>query len=220
MASRAYYTLIASLPSLPPDFDVERTPITRPRLKERLDMLHPQDARVVQQVTAFLAWDRQPLDRTDEEVIDRYDRLMAEISNPLVCEVVETRMDTRTISSGLRRRRAGMPPPTGVGKWVNHIRQHYKHPEFNLQGRYSWIGPLDRMLHQGDAMGAQRLLFSVNYRLWSRMAERYTFSFEAVILYLARWEIIDRWTTRDAEKGRARFEQLITETLGDYAYLF
>jgi hypothetical protein len=220
VASRAYYTLIASLPNLPPHFDVERTPITRPRLAERLKMLHPQDAEVVEQVAAFLAWDRQPLDRTDQEVLATYNKLMAEISNPLLRELVESRMDTRTISSGLRRRRAGLPPPPGVGKWVNHIRRHYNHPEFNLQGRYPWIGHFDRLMDAGDAMGAQRLLFDVNYALWSRMAEQYTFSFEAVILYLARWEIIDRWTSRDADRGRARFEQLITETLGDYAHLF
>jgi hypothetical protein len=220
VASRAYYTLIASLPNLPPHFDVERTPITRPRLAERLKMLHPRDAEVVEQVAAFLAWDRQPLDRTDQEVMATYNKLMAEISNPLLRELVESRMDTRTISSGLRRRRAGLPPPPGVGKWVNHIRRHYNHPEFNLQGRYPWIGRLDRLIDEGDAMGAQHLLFDFNYALWSRMAEQYTFSFEAVILYLARWEIIDRWTSRDADRGRARFEQLITETLGDYAHLF
>ena len=220
MASRFYYTLIASLPNLPSHFDVERTPITRPRLAERLQMLHPRDAAVIEQVAAFLAWDRQPLDRTDQEVIATYDKLMVQISNPVLRELVETRMDTRTISSGLRRRRAGLPPPPGVGKWVAHIRRHYNHPEFNLQGRYPWIGRMDRLTEQGDAMAAQRLLFDVNYRQWSRIAERYTFSFEAVILYLARWEIIDRWTSRDADTGRQRFEQLITETLGDYAHLF
>jgi hypothetical protein len=39
-------------------------------------------------------------------------------------------------------------------------------------------------------------------------------------LYLARWEIIDRCTSRDAEAGRERFDNLITETLGDYANLY
>lgn len=212
--------LIASLPSLPPSFDTERPPISRARLQERLRLLDPRDAAVLEQVVAFLAWDRQPLDRSDWEVIATYERLMDSISNPLVRELITSRVDIRTIVSGLRRRRAGLPTPPGVGQWVDHIRRNFQHPEFNLHGRYPWIGRLDRLMAEGDPQPAQRLLFEITYRQWSRMAQRHTFSFEAVILYLARWEIIDRWTSQNAAIGRERFQNLISETLGDYAQLF
>jgi hypothetical protein len=218
--SRSYYMLIASLPNLPPHFDVERTPITRAGLQERLRMLHPTDAAVIDQVAAFLAWDRQPLDRTDEEVIATYDRLLKEITNTLLRDLVKSRMDIRTIVCGLRQRRAGMGPPEGVGQWVDHLRRHWNEPEFNLQGRHPWIGQMNRCLAENNPLDGQRLLFDRSYRQWSRWAERYTFSFETIILYLARWEIIDRWTSRNAATGRERFEKLITETLGDYANLF
>ncbi len=218
--SRSYYTLIASLPNLPPAFDVDRTPIKRAPLRERLKLLHPNDAEVIEQVTAFLAWDRQPLDRTDEDVIATYDRLMEEISNSLLRAMIKIRMDVRTIVCGLRRRKAGLGSPLGVGQWVDHLRRNWNEPEFNLHGRYPWIAQLDRMLADNDPMGVQRLLFDRSYRQWSQMAERYTFSFETIILYLARWEIIDRWTSCDAAAGRERFEKLTTETLGDYANLF
>ncbi len=65
-------------------------------------------------------------------------------------------------------------------------------------------------------MEAERLLSSVAWTRWCRTAACHTFSFEAVILYLARWEIIDRWTSRDASRGRLRFEQLVSETLGEH----
>jgi hypothetical protein len=217
---RSYYMLIASLPHLPMNFEVERPPIGRERLRERLRMLHEDDDKVIQQVANFLAWDRQPLDRTDEEIIARYDDLMAAISNPLVREVVDTRMDVRTIVTAVRRRRAGAEPPPGVGQWVDHIRRHWQHPTFALEARYPWIAEFDQHLGAGTVLAAQRLLFSTAYRKWGRMAERYTFSFEAVILYLARWEIIDRWTSRNAEAGRQRFDNLITETLGKYVKLY
>ena len=220
MLQRSYYTLIASLPHLPPHFDVDRTPITRPRLTERLRLLHEKDQRVIDQVSSFLAWDRQPLDRTDEEVIARYDELMKNVSNPVVRELINNRIDFRTIISALRRRRAGTSPPQGVGQWVDHIRRNWSHPDFNLAGRYPWIGEMQRLMGEGQARQAQRLLFSVAYRTWSQMAERYTFTFETVILYMARWEIIDRWTSQDADAGRQRFDKMITETLGGYAKLY
>jgi hypothetical protein len=212
--------LIASLPNLPAHYDVDRTPITRPRLLERLQMLHPDDAKVIDQVSAFLVWDRQPLDRTDDEVVATYDRLQDEISNPLVRELIDDRMDVRSIVAAIRHRRSGMEPSTGVGQWAEHLRRNFNEPEFNLHGRYPWIRKMDRMLADGDPMGAQRLLFDIRYRNYSLMAERYTFSFEAIIVYLARWEIIERWTSQDLEAGRERFEKLITETLGEYANLF
>jgi hypothetical protein len=221
LIQRSYYTLIASLPHLPLHFeDADRTPITWSRLVERLRLLHPNDRKVIDQVSSFLAWDRQPLDRSDAEVIARYEALMKSVSSPLVQQVINTRIDVRTIISALRRRRAGSPPPPGVGRWVDHIRRHWNHPEFQLGGRYPWIGDVQRMIGEGRARETQRLLFGVVYRTWSQMAERYTFSFEAVILYLARWEIIDRWTSQNLETGRQRFDKLITETLGAYANIY
>lgn len=183
-------------------------------------MLHPDDSQVVDQWTSFLNWDRQILNRTDEDVARSYQEIMQVINNATLREMIEVRMNTRTLIAAVRRRRQGLPPPKGVGQWVDHIARNYQDPGFRLQGQYRWIEPLADLLKQGDAIGAQRLLFETNYRQWSQMAERFTFSFEAVLLYLARWEIIDRWTSRDAQAGQQRFEKIIRETLGEYANLF
>lgn len=220
VASRMYYTLVASLPVLPPRFEVERPPISRPRLDERLKMLHPDDAKVIEQANAFMSWDRQPVNRTDEEMVASYERLMQEISNTTLRGVIQTRLDMRTIVCAISRRRAGLPPPIGVGQWVGHIRRHFGEPEFNLSGRYPWIGPFERALDEGNATEAERLMFASNYRTWNREAQQFTFSFEVVILYLARWEVIDRWTSRNAATGKRRFETMLGETLGAYAQLY
>ncbi|MBX3423225.1 MAG: DUF2764 family protein [Pirellulaceae bacterium] len=220
MSSRAYYTLIASLPPLPPYFDVERAPISRARLWERLKMLAEDDAAVVQQWVDFVVWDQQSLDCTDEEFAARFAQIMDAISNPTLRRMLDIRMDIRTLVAALRHRRAGLPAPLGVGASLEHIRRNFHHPEFQLQGRFDWIGRFDALLEAGDAMGAQRLLFETNYRIWTRMSQNYTFSFEAVLLYLARWEIIDRWTSSDAQAGQERFTSMLTETLGEYAHLF
>ncbi|MGF1581804.1 MAG: DUF2764 family protein [Gemmataceae bacterium] len=213
-----YYMLIASLPHLPPHFDVERPPITWPRLEQRLKLLREQDLVVFERLANFLAWDRQPLDRTDEEVVAEYDKLMSVLRNRLVIDIVNHRMDVRTIVSALRRRRDGKEPPIGVGRLVEPIRRNWQDPFFQLQRRHLWIEEFATRMLAGEAAEAERLLFEVTWKTWSRMAaEEFTFSFEAVLLYIARWAIVDRWTSRDVEKGRARFEELIEETLGDHA---
>jgi hypothetical protein len=212
----AYYTLIASLPHLPAHFDVERPPISRPRLNQRLKELDERDAKVIQQLANFLAWDRQTLERSEQNVIDDYERLRQEIHHPVVREIVDHRINMRTIVGALRRRRNGQDPPRGVGRLVQPIRNRWKEPQFGLQTRYRWIEPFEQCMLNGDAVAAERHLYEFTWRTYSRMADRFTFTFEAVLLYLARWSIVDRWTSRSREAGLARFDQLLEETLGEF----
>ena len=215
----SYYMLIASLPHLPANFDVDYLPISRVRLAQRLKMLQPGDALVLEQLNDFLAWDRQPLDRTDAEVVARYEQLMATISNSLVRMLINHRIDVRTIVSGLRRRRNGQGPPPGVGQMVETIARNWQHPQFQLHGQHPWIVEFDRDLSAGDALAAQRVLYRVVWDRWTRLAEHYYFSFETVLLYLARWSIIERWVSQDQQAGQQKFDELIEETLGEYAHI-
>lgn len=215
----AYYTLVAALPNLPPYFDVERPPITRLRLNELLEQLSQEDATVLRQLRDFLAWDRQPSGRSDQQVVEHYERLQRELRHPLVLEVVEQRINVRTIVSALRRKKTNEGPPIGVGGLVEPIRRAWNEPHFGLQRRFPWIEDFEQHMLAGNAIQAERTLFDYTWKTFSRMATEFTFSFEAVLLYLARWAIIERWTSRDVQVGRERFEQLIEETLGEHSQL-
>ena len=105
-----YYTLIASLPPLPAHFDVERTPVSRPRLRHLLKQLADDDADTVRQLASFFSWDRQLIDQTDEDIRRRYEVLMHN-RQPLIRELVNHRINVRTIVAALRRRRDGLEPP-------------------------------------------------------------------------------------------------------------
>ena len=221
MSNASYYTLLASLPALPPNFEsADRPPISDARLEQRLKMLSADDARVIQQATDFLAWDRQPLDRTDEDVCRTYARIMTQVNNPLLLEVITTRMDIRTIVSGLRRRRLQQAPPPGVGEIAKHINKHWKHPDFRLALRFPWLSEADRLLNGSTPIELETLLLRISWNEWKRRADQYQFTFEAVILYLCRLAVLYRWTQRDSNAGREKFEQLVTEALGDYANLY
>ena len=79
---------------------------------------------------------------------------------------------------------------------------------------------MDQLLGTTDCLAVERTLLGVTWNHWAKLAERYFFSFEAVLLYLARWEIVSRWTSRDAALGRQRFHQLVTESLDEYVNLY
>jgi hypothetical protein len=211
-----YYMLVTALPHMPRTFEVDEVPISHQRLQQRLEMLSPRDAEIVDQVQRFLLWDRQPAERTEREVEQEYERLMKTISNPLARSIIAYRMDVRTITSALRRRRLGMPPPTGVGQWVKHIRKNWDRPDFRLSREHPWIASVMRHMEASEPLRAERELLLATWMRWRRLGDRFHFSFETILLYLARWEIVDRWTRLDKRLGRQRFDTLLTEAMGDY----
>ena len=221
MRSNTYYLLICSLPALPPRFDVDRLPITLERLQGRLRLLEPEDAREISRMLDFLAWSHQFAEADDAAVVKRYGELMQEVTNPLIREVFAVGMDVRMIVAALRRRRHGLGPPTvGFGQWFDHIRRHFNQPDFRLGHVFPWILPFAHMLEQGDVLNLYRRVLGESWAYLKKRAEDYVFSFEAVVLYIARWDIIRHWQQLQAERGRAIFEALVTEALGEYAKLY
>ncbi len=213
MTATNYYWFVASLPHIPRLFEVERVPISRIRLQERLKMLGDGDKNTVEQVQRFLLWDRQQPERTDDEVQMEYDRLMNSVSNKLVRDIINHRIDVRTITCALRRRRLGLDPPSGVGQYVEHIRKHWRAPDFRLAREHPWIPRVREGLAAKQTLNVERELLRATWNHWVKLADQFYFSFETVLLYLARWEIVDRWTRLDESAGRQKFDQFLAQTL-------
>ncbi len=218
--SSSYYTLVASLPALPRHFDVEHVPISLLDLKQRLEMLTSEDAEVVKQLLELFRWSRQPNELTDENAASHYNNLIVCMNNRLARHIVTYQRDIQAVVSSLRRRRRGLPPAPGLGQWTDHIRNNWEHPELRLHWQYPWIAEVARTVGTTDCVRIERSLLEFAWDHWYRVAEHYFFSFEAVLLYLTRWEIIHRWVSRDATRGRQYFDQLVMESLSEYVNLY
>lgn len=219
--STTYYTLIGSLPALPTQFeDAERVPITRIQLDERLRMLEPADAKVIEEMVEFLLWERQPLERTDEDVAKHAELFLETVDNRFARELILHVLNVRTIVAGLRSRRLGHEPPTTGTATARQIARYWDHPDFRLGTQYPWIADLDAQLRGDSPFDSEKMMFNIVWRYTKRLSEQYHFTFEAVVLYLLRWELVYRWTGRDAEAGQKKFEQLASEAMGPYANMF
>lgn len=210
-----YRTLIASLPRLPRDFDQGGPiPITAATLRHRLTMLEQEDRQTVQQLSDFFRWDRQPRDRSDAEIRATHRRLVAEIRHPLVARLVRHRFEMRTLVAAVRCQRSGLPlpelPELPLSVW---IQRHYEQPYFRLQARFGWLSRFCQALDDGQPQFAEQHLFAELWNHWSRLEERYYFSFESVVLYLARWEILHRRASQDEQRGQDRFDRLVEDIL-------
>lgn len=219
MARERYYTLVASLPALVHFTRADRLPISPRRLAERLRFLSPEDADQLARAEALTQWQRQPLDRTNEEVQARYRDVIANTSNRALRDFIEFRMDQRTVLAALRRRRRGLAPEGeawGVGRWVRRIESHWEDPFLGLEHVHPWIPEACGHLDSSRALDLERLLMELVWRRLSRVADLHPFGFEPVFSFLFRWDILARWLSYDAEAAMARFQSLVGDTIREY----
>ncbi|KPK62729.1 MAG: hypothetical protein AMS21_07230 [Gemmatimonas sp. SG8_38_2] len=220
---RRYYQLVASLPALP-DFRRTRVlPLSRLRLEERLALLHPDDLEELTRAERLVSWRRQPVGRTTGQIVAMYDEVMASTENRELRNVVDFRMNMRTVMVALRLKRQGKSAPRGLwgtGPFTRFVESRWADPEFGLGAVFPWIPEAKVFLDQGDAMELEKLLMGQSWKKLSRISDAHPFGFEQVFAFAYKWDILHRWLSYDAEKARERFEELILEVTSDHQNLF
>ncbi|MGD1074514.1 MAG: DUF2764 family protein [Thermodesulfovibrionales bacterium] len=215
LGATSYHMLISSLPPLPSRFENCRLPISLERLNYRLRMLEPEDAQEIARLREILRWSQQFEEPRDSAVVTKWEALTKGIRTPMVREVVSAAMDAHMILTALRCRRHGVGLPTvGIGRYFEHIRRNFNKPDFGLGHVFPRIAQIGPMIEQGDVLKCYRSLLDITWTYLRKLADDYYFSFEAVVLYIARWNVIKQWQELQATRGRAIFEKLIEEALG------
>ena len=225
MGMEPYYTLVSSLPVLPHFSEAEWLPLSRKGLDQRLSMLHPEHAVQLRLAEELVKWQRQPISRTTSQVSEIFRRALPQITDPSLREFVEYRMAQRTALVALRRKRLGLSKPAGhetwgVGPWVSLVSTSWDRVDLGLGHLLPWLEEAASLLDSGSALELERLLMEAVWTRLGRIAERSVFGFEPVIGFVFRWDILQRWMTYDAEKGNARFQELVAEVTRDQQQLF
>jgi hypothetical protein len=221
LRSNRYYMLVCSLPALPRRLD-DSPPISRERLADRLRPLEPEDAAEIETLRAVIEWGHQIGESDDAVIVARAAELTARAKNPVARELLDLGMDTRMIAVALRSRRRNVElPAVGFGDLLGHLRRNINEPDLKLRQRYPWVFEADQLFERGDLLTLyRRFVLGALWEYCRRRAEDYTFEFEAVVLYVARWDCLQRWQRLDPERGREIFDTLVTETLGEYANVY
>jgi hypothetical protein len=217
--------LMASLPALAPLFSESRTAISRLRLDKRLSMLEPDDARDLAGLEGLMQWHRFSFEISDAEIVEQAERVVPAIRSDELREIARWRIEIRTVVAALRRRAAGTPPPGpgekwGYGRWVLPIERNWSKSDFGISRVLPWIGEVASLIEQGDALGVERTVGALVWRQFSRAADRHFFDFEAVALYVLRWDVIHRWTAYHGGEASQRFTEMLEEGLGEYNAIF
>lgn len=216
-----YAMLVCALPALPATLFTERqTPISRLQLDRRLALLAPEDARRLSALEDVLHWDRLPMGLDDGRVAREFRATLASLPPGLPRDVARWRLEDRTLLAALRRRQLGRPAPApgedwGCGNRVEHIRRAWHEPVFGLERLFPWAGEAARLLKVGDALGLERLLLGHTWEGLSRLGAGHYFDFEAVAIYVLKWDILRRWTACNGVTALRRFQDLADAALGE-----
>lgn len=221
----AYVMLITGLPRPEVLFRAKRPPLSRLKLDRRLRVLAPDDAVTLARVEEILNWASLPMAMTEAEFVARVKAVMQVIDNETLRLIIRDRLEIRTCIAALRRRHRGEAAPApgtvwGYGRWLAHIARNWSETSFRLDGVFPWLREADSLLKAGESLGLQRLLLDQVWKNVSRHAGEHEFDFEAVVIYVLKWDIVDRWVRHDSEQAAQRFEEMTETGLGDYANLF
>ena len=220
----AYVMLMSSLPSPEALFLAKQPPLSRLRLDQRLRVLEPEDAETLNLVEDALQWARLPISLTEEAVVARAREALERIDNEVLRQVIEERLEIRTVVAALRRRHRGESAPApgvcwGIGRWVDHIPRNWTEASFRLDRVFPWLREADRLMQVGDTEGLERLLLQQAWKRLARLSGEHEFDFEAVVIYVLKWNIVDRWSGYNGEAAMRRFKEMVDAALGDYAAL-
>jgi hypothetical protein len=220
-----YTLLLSSLPYLPPPLSRQRfIPPSRIQIDKALALLDEADSLRMQRLNEVLHWSHLPIDLDDDTLVRRAAELMATIESDFLRQILLERLVIRTFVMALRRRELERPPMPGtrwgIGPYLGHILTNWHDPAFGMGHLFGWLHEASRLLRAGDSLALDRLIMMENWRCLDRVEERHEFGFDAVALYVMRWDLLDHLERQQPAAAVSRFESMVNEALSGHELVF
>lgn len=219
IGDRFKYTMLMS--SLPPHrrdlFETKQTPISQIQLDKRLRWLEPQDADDLSKIQSLLYWSKVDKD-SDQAFIQHATALMGQLHNDFFRQVICWRLEVRTLIAALRKRQQGLeqapePNELGFGRWCLFIRKNWQQPDFGIGRQLPWLEQANSLVKNEDSLALEKFLLNLVWQHYEQQRNGHYFDFEAVILYVLRWDVINRWNHYHQQQAVQRFSTIVDSRL-------
>ncbi len=216
---------MASLPPHPMSlWEHKNKPITRLHLEKRLTLLQDADRQQLMLIEGVLHWAKMQGAASDAAVAVEAKRAMQSIENSLLQSVISWRMELRTLMAAIRRRKLGKEAPAknaawGYGEVVTLIRQNWQVDDFGCSRRFPWVLEANTLFVTEQSVALEKLLLNLSWQHYAHIGQGHYFDFEAIVIYVLRWNIINRWVQCDEQAAMRQFEALVNEGLGEFLAL-
>jgi hypothetical protein len=215
-----YISLITSLPSSERLFVAKLPPISRLKLEKRLKQMAAEDLAILRDIEAVLDWRMQHIELDDAVVIKQAKSTMMKVTSETLQTLVREKLELRTCITAIRKKKNNEPAPNntewGIGRWVGHINRHWNEAQFGLGKSFPWLAEAEVLIQKDDAEGLERLILEQAFKQLKRYSTLHHFDLEAVVIYVLKWNIIDRGSRYNTEAAKKRFNDLVEEGLADF----
>ncbi len=211
---KPYTLLMASLPPYSADlFSSRYPPVSQFQLRQRLKWLDAEDLSDLTKIQNILYWSE--VEEVDDlAFVEHAQRLLQTIRSDFLRQLISWRLEIRTILAALRKRlkQPDFIPDKGalaLSQWNWKIIQNWHLNDFALSVHFPWIGDVNQLLINGQSLELERFLLNTVWQYYERQSQGHYFDFEAVIIYVLRWDVVYRWNQYDSSKARGRFVELL-----------
>ncbi len=212
-AAYRYVMLLTSLPRHPEHlFSAKRPPVSRIQLDKRLAQLTPEHQRQLQCVEQLAHW-RMIENLDDDSLLSQETRLLAELTDASVREMVRWRLNLRSLVAALRMKRQGLAISNddkavlGEQAWI--MARNWQTDDLGLGYHYPWLSQAWQHLQARQSHDVEKLLLSEVWNYYTRLGQYHAFDFPAVVIYVLKWDVLHRFVQHDAATAWSRFRQLI-----------
>ncbi|MGR9086134.1 MAG: DUF2764 family protein [Gammaproteobacteria bacterium] len=213
-----YALLLASLPrhSLRL-FSAKQTPVSRIKLEQRLLLLEAVDATELKRVESVLSW-ASFRGESDAAVVRKCQEVLDSIRDVFVRGLVLWHLELRTVLAALRIRNAGARGSgkqrlQGFGPWQDAIERNWSASDFGLGHRLPWLVEAQILLVSNQTHELEKFLLDLIWKHYANVVSGHFFDFPAVVIYVLRWDLTNRWINYDAQQAMERFDALINAGL-------
>lgn len=197
--TQQFYMVALSLPRMGASFKTLELPLSRFQLERRLTSI-PNEQESLLYAIESLVWTswfmpQYPLSRTKNDY-----QYILQSKLPFVVDVVDWYLDLRSIFAAIRMREQKKEVPKNpqeywLSRWGYKLLRHWDEPDFGLKAVYPWLPKVVSETTKNNTAAVEEFLLDHIWRHLSLIEMRHYFDFEALILYLLRWNIVNYWST-------------------------
>jgi len=215
-----YLSLLAGLPAHLSLFSANKPPVSRLTLEQRLKALEPHHRFLLSEIEGILQWGYFSPEMTHEFnadgsllPVEKIKAVLAAIEDHALQTLVRDKIDFRTLVGALRQRHQDVHNrPQGqwtVSRFKQNIENNWQEPCFRLEHAMPWLTEAKQFIDSDQPLALEKLLMKNAWLHLSRPLANHGFSFYAVVIYVLKWNIVERWSRYDGDLAVQRFDQLL-----------
>ncbi|WP_058534975.1 DUF2764 family protein [Legionella saoudiensis] len=210
--SAQFYTVASSLPRLGSSFKIASPPISRFQLEKRLKLLPEKHITQIFAIELLVwrSWFMPQQSVAETRIL--YQQIIKNQSS-FIINLIDWYFDLRSVFAAIRMRNEKKEAPENphyywISNWEHRLMQKWHDADFGLKSVYPWLPKVQVDMEKNNTAAIEEFLLAHIWKHLSIIEAGHYFDFEALTIYLLRWNIISYWSSFNKSQTLERIEKL------------